>query len=1771
MPWNARRASIVLLPLFLAVSVFWLEPGHAQDKKVEKAVDVPALPGLPPAPQQPGRPDSNMNPDGFLNNGIHLVKDEKGRGKQIEAAIDYINDEDWATAVQRLQKLLEIEEDVFVRLKRKNAEGSEVFVWVSAKQEADRLIGTLPAVGLDFYRATYGAKSAELLKQAKKNGDPGLLNDIMKKYAHTEAGAEAIKLLGDYKFDRGEYMPSLLCYSKLINRLGEEKTPVPILAKAAWAAHLAPPSSSDKNTVTATNVFSEKELWKMLRARSREVQFGEQAIAVEDLQEHVAKLDRTRWEQNATDSLLYRATVSRSNQLTGGPAFMAREWGVSLLYDKSEEAARTADAARPHIKTAKSALKTQNQPIIPAFSPITLSVLDNKGEKKPLLIYKNFFGVMAYDLRDGKLAWASPSNWSLQRMLGQSGSKQNEVVKWLTEYQAQHPQILFENSTVGTLSTDGQFVYVVEDLAIPPFPQPNFENGMVFRGGAVQSPSSLDKELEDAVSHNRLFALSLARSGALTWALGDEEKDPLRDHYFLGPPLPLAGKLYMLADKQQEIRLICLDPAVLAKDNRNIQSAIVSTQTLGMTQEKLQNDALRRSWAAHLAYGEGILVCPTNAGAVFGVNLLENSLVWAYPYRDKSDSNEQQPQQWNGRVIRGGIPPGFRMGPDGVLHPLVNNQGQWKVSAPVVSDGKVVFTAPDARSIHCINLRDGSPLWRRPKLEDDLYMGNVFNGKVLIVGKKNVRALSLSSGETLWTLETGTPSGQGIGSDNVYYLPLKDAGKGKAEPQIVGIDMDRGKVVSSSKSRPSEADKKDADVPGNLIFAEGKVISVTAHTKGENDDANKCEGEVVAYPQLRVKISEMDDKIAKNPNDANALTERGELRLDKGDLAGAIDDLSTALKNDPSKEIRDKARAKLYDTLTVYIADHFNEAEKYLKDYEELCKIDLDAAPSSERSKLETEQRRRRATFLWLVGKGREEQGRLVEAFEKYQEFAEAAGKQSELVPAVDDRQVKAAPDVWSRGRIIAMMNNAKPENRRPLEKLIADKWNKLRETNDLRELRSFVRMFGSVSDAGKEARLELVERLMEQKDSGEEHPLLEAELELNQFRTGRHSPELAARATEALARLYTRKGLLEDAAYCYRKLGKQYANTVIRDGKTGQQIYDDDAATDKRLLPYLDDPSPLGSVKNFDKKTQSGDFPMPSRGQLFQFEQSGEKLPFFRHHIIGLNFDGHRFTILDRNLENDSHTPKEVWSVKLTDTSFQMLSNQVLGQQLNAAMNPGMGGGQMGMPINPNNNPHVRFPYSTVGHLIVLPLGHRVFGIDPVNHRVLWEKDLSEGAGLVRTAPGNSRGPFWNPQHPPVVDPRDGSVLITYNDNWAQRLGQVSPFEGQTICVQSVDRLSALDPLTGRILWSRMDVHSRNYLFSDEDYVFVVELDNQNNPSSTRVFRASDGISVKAPDFANLFTKRQQVFGRYLLLSETNPANGVFVRLYDIVTGSDVWKEKYLARSIVAHSEDAALTGIVEPNGKVHVIDLRARKEVMSGEMNEPNEELKNVQAFHLLSDRDSYYFASQTAPQNGGIQMGNLPPSCVMTQLGMRTVLVSGFLHAFERNSGKYVWNSHVKTPQYLVLDQFQESPILFLTARTFDVQNAGMGGAMPGMPGGGMGGGVAMVGNQSVKVTSIHKKTGKAIFDEKLPAHMNNTNFFAVRIDSRANTVELLSQRLKITHFPKVDDKEKGKPAAVGPGSGETQSPASRRKAAERNIPPAAFDRARIREIAPPLPPG
>src|SRR5262249_36704170 len=120
------------------------------------------------------------------------------------------------------------------------------------------------------------------------------------------------------------------------------------------------------------------------------------------------------------------------------------------------------------------------------------------------------------------------------------------------------------------------------------------------------------------------------------------------------------------------------------------------------------------------------------------------------------------------------------------------NANEREEAPPVIADGKVVFTAPARNTIDCLNLRDGSKAKRTNKIDSDPYLAGVYAGKVLLVGKEHCRALDLKDGSQAWTLPTGMPSGRGVASDNIYYLPLEKSAQSPQEPEVCSIDVAKG-------------------------------------------------------------------------------------------------------------------------------------------------------------------------------------------------------------------------------------------------------------------------------------------------------------------------------------------------------------------------------------------------------------------------------------------------------------------------------------------------------------------------------------------------------------------------------------------------------------------------------------------------------------------------------------------------------------------------------------------------------------------------------------------------------------------------------------------------------------------------------------------------------------------------------------------------------------------------------------------------------------------
>jgi hypothetical protein len=531
------------------------------------------------------------------------------QSRLLAAAGELIEQQKWVEAVQALQAILDASEDSLVSVTRAGPDGKPMARMVSSRLEAQRLLAALPEAGRAEYQNRVGDDAAQRLAQAKQLADPQLLADVARRYFYSTSGPEAVTLLATHHLNRDEPLLAALWFARLFERVPAEQASPSTLYRAALAFTRA----GDKEKGEA--------LWKQATGKLQKdggLKINQQFVPLKQLREELDKAGKAA-ATNVVNWPICRGDAARTGAATGGAPFLEPIWTSSTLPIKADVKNWTED----NIKTAVNWHDQRGQPILHAFF---LIVVNGKA------IYRNYDGVYALNLqREGKLAWYSYTDGGLMALLTDP-NKKAYIDQWNQQFYRQHGPFgtLFENSMTGTLSSDGKRVLVVDDLALPPHPY--LLRNFAFGGGQPTFGS-----LTDMVSRNSLKAY-LVDSGKLIWELGGrfDKDDPakgtkaseLAGSYFLAPPLPLDGKLYVLVDKQSELRLACLE--ALDTADRPAQPKVLWTQTLALTKEKMLFDFRRRIHAAHLAHGNGVLVCPTNTGAIIGVDLLTRNLLWAY-------------------------------------------------------------------------------------------------------------------------------------------------------------------------------------------------------------------------------------------------------------------------------------------------------------------------------------------------------------------------------------------------------------------------------------------------------------------------------------------------------------------------------------------------------------------------------------------------------------------------------------------------------------------------------------------------------------------------------------------------------------------------------------------------------------------------------------------------------------------------------------------------------------------------------------------------------------------------------------------------------------------------------------------------------------------------------------------------------------------------------------------------------------------------------------
>jgi hypothetical protein len=385
---------------------------------------------------------------------------------------------------------------------------------------------------------------------------------------------------------------------------------------------------------------------------------------------------------------------------------------------------------------------------------------------------------------------------------------------------------------------------------------------------------------------------------------------------------------------------------------------------------------------------------------------------------------------------------------------------------------------------------------------------------------------------------------------------------------------------------------------------------------------------------------------------------------------------------------------------------------------------------------------------------------------------------------------------------------------------------------------------------------------------------------------------------------------------------------------------------------------------------------------------------------------------------------------------------------------------------------------YQAVDHLLVLCVGPSVLGVDLIGRRVRWSRRVTDGlAGTVQT----------------VFNQPDGRLALVINNQLlGQRLGLIGPVGPSAVCVRTPRGLLALDPLTGAVRWARTDVPEIMTIFGDEEYLFLDESFRDGGVRGVRAVRARDGVTVPIPDATAAYAGQRRILGRHLLVAETAPSGKLNVRLYDPLTGKDLWQRTVAARSLLLSSPEPHRIGIVEPKGSVAVIDLNRRQEIAHLMLDARH--LDKATGGHLLADRERFYVALQ-GPADPALKMLDGPNPGFSG--GLAAVPVNGRLYAFDRQSGARRWVSELPA-QMLLLEQFEELPILVCSASSTRTNPADANNNL-----------------QVIATRSLDKHTGKLLYNREV--WQNIDLFHTLRVDPGSGAIDLIAATYKLRHIP------------------------------------------------------
>ncbi|QDT98931.1 outer membrane protein assembly factor BamB family protein [Gimesia aquarii] len=713
--------------------------------------------------------------------------------RRFKRAQQLIDDQQWEPAREKLQLMLENSLNLPVHVKGDRS-------LITDRELIYQLLELLPAEQREKFNRQYNALAEKLFTDAQLNqASPEIYAEIATRFATTASGFKAMNYLVSYHIDRGEFGLA----EQYIQRLFKYRAP--ITESSQWRTKAAfVLKQTGKQSLIA-------ELLNSGRDATQTDEAIEIAGSLQIPQEWLSK----QVVLNLASNLL----LDEWPMLLGSPNRSARAQNADpLLIPRWSSLITSNHSIQSQLKLIQEDLQSLNRATIPALPPLAIN-----GK----IVFRTLKGVQVLDAKTGTPLWESSlenspeASYITSRLKGVNVPQARGLFdpvpenQALASYNGTNPDhhaltnLIFRNANWGSQSSDGQHLFIIENMRL------NFQSSSYrsFNRFGRRNNSSQ----RTLWSSNQIVAYDL-NSGQPVWKVGgtkfDEPFDlPLAGTFFFGAPTPAGNELYVVGERDREIRVYALDPQT--GEER-------WSQQIGNPDQDIETDMVRRWWIAPIAVDQGVLICPTNIGLLTAIDRLNHSILWSTQYVNV-------PSNYSGNRF------------NRINQTAVETLGQrWCPSAPVISKNKVIYTPPDEKALICLDLITGVPSWTKRAKETSQYLAGVVDDQILLVGLNGVTSISLTNGKKIWNTtfqgSAGPPSGQSVIADKRLHVPLQSG-------QVWTFDVNSGKVIDKIYNA------KDAQRLGNLIIYEGQFLSLSASGLVSYEQKQTFEAEIKQIKQ----------------------------------------------------------------------------------------------------------------------------------------------------------------------------------------------------------------------------------------------------------------------------------------------------------------------------------------------------------------------------------------------------------------------------------------------------------------------------------------------------------------------------------------------------------------------------------------------------------------------------------------------------------------------------------------------------------------------------------------------------------------------------------------------------------------------------------------------------------------------------------------------------------------------------------------------------------